>query len=108
MISVLCPTEDVKCISVTASYPLVSPLITLPLTQAFTHTAQYDDAIADYFRREYSRGVSQLPLRYGMNPHQAPAQLYTLHPSLPITGMAAPLTKLDGQTPQAACHGLKR
>ncbi|XP_041937601.1 bifunctional purine biosynthesis protein PURH [Alosa sapidissima] len=53
--------------------------------KAFTHTAQYDDAIADYFRREYSRGVSQLPLRYGMNPHQAPAQLYTLRPSLPIT-----------------------
>ncbi|KAL2087976.1 hypothetical protein ACEWY4_016804 [Coilia grayii] len=53
--------------------------------KAFTHTAQYDDAISDYFRREYSRGVSQLPLRYGMNPHQAPAQLYTLRPSLPIT-----------------------
>uniref|UniRef100_A0A8C8GAN7 Bifunctional purine biosynthesis protein ATIC n=1 Tax=Oncorhynchus tshawytscha TaxID=74940 RepID=A0A8C8GAN7_ONCTS len=46
--------------------------------KAFTHTAQYDEAIADYFRGQYSRGVSQLPLRYGMNPHQAPAQLYTL------------------------------
>uniref|UniRef100_A0A4W6CNF5 Bifunctional purine biosynthesis protein ATIC n=1 Tax=Lates calcarifer TaxID=8187 RepID=A0A4W6CNF5_LATCA len=46
--------------------------------KAFTHTAQYDEAISDYFRRQYSRGVSQLPLRYGMNPHQAPAQLYTL------------------------------
>lgn len=53
--------------------------------KAFTHTAQYDDAISDYFRRQYSRGVSQLPLRYGMNPHQAPAQLYTLRPSLPLT-----------------------
>lgn len=53
--------------------------------KAFTHTAQYDDAIADYFRRQYSRGVSQLPLRYGMNPHQAPAQLYTLRPALPLT-----------------------
>uniref|UniRef100_A0A667X1G2 Bifunctional purine biosynthesis protein ATIC n=1 Tax=Myripristis murdjan TaxID=586833 RepID=A0A667X1G2_9TELE len=40
--------------------------------KAFTHTAQYDDAISDYFRGQYSRGVSQLPLRYGMNPHQAP------------------------------------
>uniref|UniRef100_A0A8C7HNF9 Bifunctional purine biosynthesis protein ATIC n=1 Tax=Oncorhynchus kisutch TaxID=8019 RepID=A0A8C7HNF9_ONCKI len=47
--------------------------------KAFTHTAQYDEAIADYFRGQYSRGVSQLPLRYGMNPHQAPAQLYTLN-----------------------------
>uniref|UniRef100_A0A673J2R8 Bifunctional purine biosynthesis protein ATIC n=1 Tax=Sinocyclocheilus rhinocerous TaxID=307959 RepID=A0A673J2R8_9TELE len=53
--------------------------------KAFTHTAQYDVAISDYFRREYSRGISQLPLRYGMNPHQAPAQLYTLRPALPLT-----------------------
>ncbi|CDQ94454.1 unnamed protein product, partial [Oncorhynchus mykiss] len=51
--------------------------------KAFTHTAQYDEAIADYFRGQYSRGVSQLPLRYGMNPHQAPAQLYTLRPTSP-------------------------
>ncbi|XP_041118089.1 bifunctional purine biosynthesis protein ATIC-like [Polyodon spathula] len=53
--------------------------------KAFTHTAQYDEAISDYFRKEYSKGVSQLPLRYGTNPHQAPAQLYTLCPKLPIT-----------------------
>ncbi|XP_052364991.1 bifunctional purine biosynthesis protein ATIC [Oncorhynchus keta] len=53
--------------------------------KAFTHTAQYDEAIADYFRGQYSSGVSQLPLRYGMNPHQAPAQLYTLRPTLPLT-----------------------
>uniref|UniRef100_A0A3P9IC10 Bifunctional purine biosynthesis protein ATIC n=1 Tax=Oryzias latipes TaxID=8090 RepID=A0A3P9IC10_ORYLA len=52
--------------------------------KAFTHTAQYDEAISDYFRGQYSRGVSQLPLRYGMNPHQAPAQLYTLRPELPL------------------------
>uniref|UniRef100_A0A4W4GT47 Bifunctional purine biosynthesis protein ATIC n=1 Tax=Electrophorus electricus TaxID=8005 RepID=A0A4W4GT47_ELEEL len=53
--------------------------------KAFTHTAEYDEAIAGYFRREYSCGVSQLPLRYGMNPHQTPAQLYTLRPVLPLT-----------------------
>ncbi|KAM9817334.1 bifunctional purine biosynthesis protein ATIC [Neosynchiropus ocellatus] len=53
--------------------------------KAFTHTAQYDDAISDYFRAQYSCGVSQLPLRYGMNPHQAPAQLYSLRPKLPLT-----------------------
>ncbi|XP_015226716.1 PREDICTED: bifunctional purine biosynthesis protein PURH [Cyprinodon variegatus] len=52
--------------------------------KAFTHTAQYDEAISDYFRGQYSRGVSQLPLRYGMNPHQAPAQIYTLHSELPL------------------------
>lgn len=54
--------------------------------QAFTHTAQYDEAISDFFRGQYSRGVSQLPLRYGMNPHQAPAQIYTLRPELPLKG----------------------
>ncbi|XP_016420799.1 bifunctional purine biosynthesis protein PURH-like [Sinocyclocheilus rhinocerous] len=53
--------------------------------KAFTHTAQYNEAISDYFRCEDSRGISQLPLRYGMNPHQAPAQLYTLRPALPLT-----------------------
>lgn len=53
--------------------------------KAFTHTAQYDEAISDYFRKQYSKGISQMPLRYGMNPHQTPAQLYTLKPKLPIT-----------------------
>uniref|UniRef100_A0A8B9M3D0 Bifunctional purine biosynthesis protein ATIC n=1 Tax=Accipiter nisus TaxID=211598 RepID=A0A8B9M3D0_9AVES len=53
--------------------------------KAFTHTAQYDAAISDYFRKEYSKGVSQLPLRYGMNPHQSPAQLYTMRSKLPLT-----------------------
>ncbi|XP_005799780.1 bifunctional purine biosynthesis protein PURH [Xiphophorus maculatus] len=52
--------------------------------KAFTHTAQYDEAISDYFRGQYSRGVSQLPLRYGMNPHQAPAQIFTLSSELPL------------------------
>ncbi|XP_077997056.1 bifunctional purine biosynthesis protein ATIC-like [Glandiceps talaboti] len=52
--------------------------------KAFNHTADYDAAISNYFRKEYSKGVSQLPLRYGMNPHQAPAQLYTTQPELPV------------------------
>lgn len=53
--------------------------------KAFTHTAQYDEAISDYFRKQYSKGVSQMPLRYGMNPHQTPAQVFTRRPKLPIT-----------------------
>uniref|UniRef100_A0A7N8Y702 Bifunctional purine biosynthesis protein ATIC n=1 Tax=Mastacembelus armatus TaxID=205130 RepID=A0A7N8Y702_9TELE len=67
--------------------------------KAFTHTAQYDEAISDYFRGQYSRGVSQLPLRYGMNPHQAPAQLYTLRPALPLKGAAVgvPLTEEEAK-----------
>ncbi|RWS28406.1 bifunctional purine biosynthesis protein PURH-like protein [Leptotrombidium deliense] len=53
--------------------------------KAFNHTAEYDAAISNYFRQQYSQNVSQLPLRYGMNPHQKPAQIYTLRPQLPLT-----------------------
>lgn len=53
--------------------------------KAFTHTSDYDLAISDYFRKQYSAGVSQLTLRYGMNPHQKPAQLYTTLAKLPLT-----------------------
>lgn len=52
--------------------------------KAFTHTATYDDAISDYFRKQYSNGVSQLNLRYGMNPHQKPAQIFTQLEQLPL------------------------
>ena len=54
--------------------------------KAFSHTAAYDDAIANYFRGKYSAGKSQLPLRYGANPHQKPAQVFTTHADLPIKG----------------------
>lgn len=54
------------------------------LFKAFSHTAKYDEAISDYFRKQYSHGVSHIPLRYGMNPHQKPAQLFTTGPKLPV------------------------
>ncbi|KAF5306760.1 hypothetical protein FQA39_LY01518 [Lamprigera yunnana] len=53
--------------------------------KAFTHTAQYDSAISDYFRKQYSKNISQLSLRYGINPHQKPAQLFTTLENLPLT-----------------------
>lgn len=53
--------------------------------KAFTHTAEYDNAISDYFRKQYSNKVSQLTLRYGMNPHQKPAQIFTTLDKLPLT-----------------------
>ncbi|KAG7211349.1 hypothetical protein KM043_010643 [Ampulex compressa] len=53
--------------------------------KAFTHTAEYDNAISDYFRKQYSADVSQLTLRYGMNPHQKPAQIFTTLNKLPLT-----------------------
>lgn len=52
--------------------------------KAFMHTANYDALISDYFRKQFSAGESQLNLRYGMNPHQKPAQLYTEHDKLPL------------------------
>ncbi|KAJ9577462.1 hypothetical protein L9F63_005963, partial [Diploptera punctata] len=52
--------------------------------KVFTHTSDYDLAITDYFRKQYSSGVSQLTLRYGMNPHQKPAQIYTTLSQLPL------------------------
>lgn len=52
--------------------------------KAFEHTADYDVAISDFFRKQYSEGVSQLPLRYGANPHQKPAQAYVTQGNLPF------------------------
>jgi len=52
--------------------------------KAFTHTMEYDTAISDYMRQTYSASQSQLALRYGMNPHQKPAQLYTTLEKLPL------------------------
>ncbi|CAO3678959.1 unnamed protein product [Rhizopus microsporus] len=53
--------------------------------KAFHHTADYDDAISNYFRRQYAKDTSMMPLRYGANPHQAPAQIYTKNGNLPVT-----------------------
>ncbi|RME45638.1 MAG: bifunctional phosphoribosylaminoimidazolecarboxamide formyltransferase/IMP cyclohydrolase, partial [Caldilineae bacterium] len=53
--------------------------------KAFQHTAQYDDAIADYLRQTFPHARARLPLRYGMNPHQQPAQVYTDSGELPFT-----------------------
>ena len=66
--------------------------------KAFEQTAAYDGAISDYFRKQYSSldtpaeekaaaGVAyqRLPLRYGANPHQKPAQAFVEQGELPIT-----------------------
>lgn len=54
--------------------------------KAFSHTADYDTAIAEYFRRQYaSSGAQHLALRYGANPHQKPASAYVRDGKLPFT-----------------------
>lgn len=67
--------------------------------KAFEQTAAYDAAISDYFRKQYSSldtkeedkaaagvGYQRLPLRYGANPHQKPAQAFVEDGQMPITG----------------------
>ena len=53
--------------------------------KAFEHTADYDTAISEYFRKEYaSEGDQHIGLRYGANPHQKPASAYMFSGSLPF------------------------
>jgi phosphoribosylaminoimidazolecarboxamide formyltransferase / IMP cyclohydrolase len=53
--------------------------------KAFEHTADYDDAISDFFRKQYAAdGVQYTPLRYGANPHQKPAAAYVKEGKLPF------------------------
>ncbi|ABN68479.1 Bifunctional purine biosynthesis protein ADE17 Includes: Phosphoribosylaminoimidazolecarboxamide formyltransferase (AICAR transformylase) IMP cyclohydrolase (Inosinicase) (IMP synthetase) (ATIC) [Scheffersomyces stipitis CBS 6054] len=56
--------------------------------KAFEHTADYDVAISDFFRKQYSENESQLPLRYGANPHQKPAQAFVSQGELPFKVLA--------------------
>ncbi|KAL7912079.1 bifunctional purine biosynthesis protein [Trichoderma velutinum] len=53
--------------------------------KAFEHTADYDAAISEFFRKEYAgSGDQQMALRYGANPHQKPASAYTANQQLPF------------------------
>ena len=57
--------------------------------KAFTHTADYDTAISDYFRKEYAGdGSMQISLRYGANPHQKPASAFVTEGKLPFKALA--------------------
>lgn len=54
--------------------------------KAFEHTADYDAAISDFFRKRYAgNGLQQLSLRYGANPHQKPASAFKKMDQLPFT-----------------------
>jgi len=65
--------------------------------KAFEQTAKYDEAISGYFREQYvsadlpedklSGPVQRIPLRYGANPHQKPAQAFVTEGKLPFKGM---------------------
>ena len=53
--------------------------------KAFEHTADYDGAISDFFRKQYAGdGAQQVSLRYGANPHQKPASAFVREGKLPF------------------------
>ena len=53
--------------------------------KAFEQTADYDSAIADFFRKKYAGdGSQQISLRYGANPHQKPAAAFAKIGKLPF------------------------
>jgi phosphoribosylaminoimidazolecarboxamide formyltransferase/IMP cyclohydrolase len=53
--------------------------------KAFNHTAAYDEAISAYLREQVgARSKQTLPLRYGANPNQKPAHLFTRRGKLPL------------------------
>ncbi|KZT25141.1 bifunctional purine biosynthesis protein ade10 [Neolentinus lepideus HHB14362 ss-1] len=62
--------------------------------KAFEMTARYDEAIGGYFREQYASSdlpeeklvapVQRMPLRYGANPHQKPAQAFVAEGELPF------------------------
>ena len=67
--------------------------------KAFEQTAEYDNAIADFFRKKYAEDHAQLPLRYGVNPHQRPAQAFVPRGELPfeiLSGSPGYVNLLDG------------
>ncbi|THU99102.1 bifunctional purine biosynthesis protein ade10 [Dendrothele bispora CBS 962.96] len=65
--------------------------------KAFEMTAKYDEAISGYFREQYVSGdlpkekltgpVQRIPLRYGANPHQKPAQAFVTGGELPFKAL---------------------
>ncbi|KAE9985475.1 hypothetical protein EG328_007467 [Venturia inaequalis] len=56
--------------------------------KAFTQTAEYDNAISEYFRKQYAgEGNQQIALRYGANPHQKPASAYVTSGNLPFKAL---------------------
>ncbi|KNE56171.1 phosphoribosylaminoimidazolecarboxamide formyltransferase/IMP cyclohydrolase [Allomyces macrogynus ATCC 38327] len=79
--------------------------------KAFNHTAEYDEAISGYFRQQYAAGKDQLTLRYGMNPHQKPAQAFNAHGPLPfkvLNGSPGYINLLDALNAWPLVKDLKR
>ena len=79
--------------------------------KAFEHTADYDNAISEFFRKRYAGdGVQQITLRYGANPHQKPAQAFVRTGKLPfkvLCGSPGYINLLDALNSWALVRELK-
>ena len=82
--------------------------------KAFEHTAQYDAAISQWFRAQYqgqeTPSPCQMKLRYGCNPHQTPAQIWSEGGPLPLTvanGSPGYINLLDALNSWALAKELK-
>lgn len=80
--------------------------------KAFEHTADYDAAVSDFFRKQYAAdGQQYLPLRYGANPHQKPASAYVKEGNLPfkvLGGSPGYINLLDALNSWALVKELKK
>jgi len=80
--------------------------------KAFEHTADYDAAISDFFRKQYAAdGQQYLPLRYGANPHQKPASAFVKEGNLPfkvLGGSPGYINLLDALNSWALVKELKK
>eukprot|EP01135_Chromosphaera_perkinsii_P012009 Nk52_evm17s2568 gene=Nk52_evmTU17s2568 len=83
--------------------------------KAFSHTADYDTAISSYLRKESSANSAmektQMTLRYGMNPHQKPAEINCASGPLPIqvkNGSPGYINLLDALNAWQLVRELKR
>ena len=79
--------------------------------KAFEQTADYDEAIAGFFRKRYAGdGQQQITLRYGTNPHQSPASAFTKVGPLPfkvLNGSPGYINLLDSLNAWALVKELK-
>ena len=103
-VSILCDPKDYPAFleNYKASKTVPKALRDNLALKAFTMTAAYDTAISNYFRKQYASAdgveaaapedkaavrdnAKHLTLRYGLNPHQKPAQAYVQSGRLPFT-----------------------
>lgn len=84
------PSDYTSFLDALKAGPIQDSTRNLLALKAFEHTKSYDEAISAYLREQYATDdsslVQRIPLRYGANPHQKPAQAFVEHGELPFKG----------------------